>query len=116
MVLLAGMELQESRESVVTPDPLAHPELQDPLEPLDPSDLWASRETEEMVAHKDLQDLPGRLEPEEWLDPKDHAGTRERPARQERGDRRVTEASLDCRVFPDLQVPLETPVLLDLPE
>lgn len=116
MVLLAGMALQESRESAVTPDPLEHPEPQDPPEPPAPSDPWASRETEEMVVPKDPQDLPDQLELEAWLDPKDRVETRERPARQARGDRRVTVASLDCRVFPDPLVPLETPVLLDLPD
>lgn len=35
-------------------------------------------------------------------DLKDHVETRERPVRLERGDRRVTVASLVCRVFPDL--------------
>jgi len=114
MVLLAGMALQESRESVVTLAPLEHPERQDPLEPPAPSDPWASRETEETLVPKDLQDLPDQLELEAWLDPKDHVETRERPARQARGDRRVTVASLDCRVFPDPRVPLVTPVLLDL--
>jgi len=69
-----------------------------------------------MVVLKDLPDPPDQLELEEWLDPKDHAETRERPARQERGDRRATAVSLDSRVFPDPLVLLVTPVLLDLPD
>lgn len=36
-------------------------------------------------------------------DPKDPVETRVRPERLEREDRRVTVASLACRVFPDLQ-------------
>ena len=37
-----------------------------------------------------------------FRDPKDPVETRERLARQERGDRRDTEASPVCRVFLDL--------------
>jgi len=63
---------------------------------------------------KDLPGLQDQLELEEWLDPKDPVETRERLARQERGDRRVTVASPVCRVCPDLPVLLETRVLPDL--
>lgn len=35
-------------------------------------------------------------------DPKDHVETKENLVRPERGDRRVTVASLVCRVFLDL--------------
>lgn len=36
-----------------------------------------------------------------FRDPKDHVETKEKLERLERGGRRVTVASLVCRVFPD---------------
>jgi len=115
---LVEMELLESRESVETPD---LPEPPVPPARLALLDLWvplANRETEERGVLKDLLGHLDLLVPEEWLDPKDHAETRERLARQERGDRRVTVVSPVCRVFLDLQVLLVTlalRALLDLP-
>lgn len=51
---------------------------------------------------KDRLGLPGLLEPEEWLDPKDPVETRVRLERVVREDRRDTEDSLVCRVCLDL--------------
>ncbi|KAK2851665.1 hypothetical protein Q5P01_007941 [Channa striata] len=116
MDLLEGMELLESRESEVTLVLLV------PLEPLvllvllDLLDPSASRETEERLVRKDLQDLLDLLVLEELLDPKDHVEIKERLVKLERGDRRVTVASLVCRVFLDLlahQEMLELPDLQD---
>ncbi|KAI1899985.1 hypothetical protein AGOR_G00067560 [Albula goreensis] len=114
MGLLAEMVLLESRETEVTLVPLepqGPPEHLAPLAPLAPP---ANRETEERLAHKDLQGLLDLLEPEEWLDPKAHVEIRVRRASQEKGDRRDTEASLDCRVCLDLPVKLVTKVPPDL--
>ncbi|KAG7246782.1 hypothetical protein CRUP_028613 [Coryphaenoides rupestris] len=63
---------------------------------------------------KDPLDHPDRPAPEEWLDPWDPAETRVRRARPASGDRRVTVASLVCRVFLDLLAPLVTLAPLDL--
>ena len=51
---------------------------------------------------KDPLDLPGLLEPEEWLDPKDPVETRVKLERVVREDRKDTEDSLVCRVCLDL--------------
>ncbi|KAG7251069.1 hypothetical protein CRUP_007774, partial [Coryphaenoides rupestris] len=111
---LAEMDLLESRESVVTLAQLGHPEHQaQPVHPV-PWDPSASRATEESLVPKDPLDHPDRPAPEEWLDPWDPAETRVRRARPASGDRRVTVASLVCRVFLDLLAPLVTLAPLDL--
>jgi len=110
---LVEMDLLDSRESVVTPVLVEPPEHLVHLEPPALSAHSGSRETEESLVPKDLQDPPDPPELEAWLDPKDPVETRERLARQERGDRRVTVASLVFRVCLDLPVPLEMLVLPD---
>lgn len=114
MDLPVEMVLLEIRVSVVTLVLLvllvlrALPVLPAQLVPL------ANRETEESLVHKDLLDLQDPLVPEECLGPKDPAVTKARQENLVKEDRRDTEASLVCRVSPDLQVKLETRVLLDL--
>lgn len=114
MGLLVEMVLLELRVTVVTLARLVllvlqvHLVLQAQLVPLE------NRETEGRLALKDLLDLPGPLEQEECLDLKALAVTRVKLEKVEKEDRRDTEASLVCRVFPDLQVKLETRVPQDL--
>lgn len=114
MDLLVEMVLLESRVSAVTLVQLVLLVLQALLVLLAQLVPPANRETEESLVHKDLLDLQDLLEPEECLDHKDPAVTRVRLERVVREDKRDTEASLVCRVCPDLRVKLETRVLLDL--
>ncbi|CAB1445080.1 unnamed protein product [Pleuronectes platessa] len=114
MDLLVEMVLLEPRVNVVPPALLALLVLQ--ALPVPPAQLVppANRETEERLVPKDLLDLQDPLEPEECPDPKDPVVTRVRLGRLVREDRRDTEASLVCRVCPDLRVNLEIRELLDL--
>ncbi|TNN82195.1 Collagen alpha-1(II) chain [Liparis tanakae] len=113
MDLPVEMVLLEPRVSVGTLVLLVLPVLQALLVLPAQSVPPANRETEESLVPKDLLGLLDLLEPEGCLDPKDPAVTRERVERVAREDRRDTEASLVCRVCPDLRVNLETRVLLD---
>lgn len=108
MGLLVETVLLESRVTVVTLALPVRPVLQVPLVLMVRSVPLENRETEARLALKDLLDPQGPLEQEECLDLKALAVTKVKLEREEREDRRDTEASLVCRACLDLQVKLET--------